>query len=84
MNDKIIHTLQSKANLRASMMAAFLSRSDSNANTKESPCFACQNNAWAAAFPPPLTPHSYRTPTNNIIDMVQNHWNKNKGKQLTL
>lgn len=55
---KIQHTLQSKANLLASMMAAFLSLSDSNANTKERPCFTCQNNAWAAALPPPLTPHS--------------------------
>ena len=51
-------TLQSKANLLASIMAAFLSLSDSNANTTESPFFACQNNAWAAAFPPPLTPQS--------------------------
>jgi hypothetical protein len=38
-------TLQSKANLLASMMAAFLSLADSNANTKETPFFACQNNA---------------------------------------
>lgn len=38
-------TLQSKANLLASMIAAFLSRSDSNANTKDCPCFACQNSA---------------------------------------
>jgi len=40
------------------MMAAFLSRSDSKANTKESPCFGCQNSACAAAFPPPRTPQS--------------------------
>lgn len=52
------HTLQSNANLLASMMAAFLSRSDSKANTKESPCFGCQNSACAAAFPPPRTPQS--------------------------
>ena len=38
-------TLQSKANLRASMIAAFRSLSDSNANTKETPFFACQYNA---------------------------------------
>ena len=51
-------TLQSNANLLASMIAAFLSRSDSKANTKESPCFGCQNKACAAAFPPPRTPQS--------------------------
>lgn len=52
-------TLQSKANLRASIIAAFLSLSDSNASTKESPVFGCQNDAWAAALPPPLTPHNF-------------------------
>ena len=51
-------TLQSNANLLASMMAAFLSLSDSKANTKECPCFGCQNSACAAAFPPPRTPQS--------------------------
>lgn len=51
-------TLQSKANLRASIIAAFLSLSDSNPSTNETPIFGCQNDAWAAAFPPPLTPHS--------------------------
>lgn len=54
-----ILTLQSNANLLASMIAAFLSRSDSNANTKECPVFACQYTAWAAAFPPPLTPQTW-------------------------
>jgi len=52
------HTLQSNANLLASMMAAFLSLSDSKANTKECPCFGCQKTPCAAAFPPPLTPQS--------------------------
>lgn len=52
------HTLQSNANLLASMIAAFLSRSDSKANTKERPCFGCQKTACAAAFPPPRTPQS--------------------------
>lgn len=52
------HTLQSNANLLASMMAAFLSRCDSKANMKDCPCFGCQNSACAAAFPPPRTPHS--------------------------
>lgn len=55
----LLLTLQSQANLRASMMAAFLSLSDSKATTKDTPFFACQYTAWAAAFPPPLTPHSY-------------------------
>lgn len=53
------YTLQSKANLRASIIAAFLSLSDSNASTKERPIFGCQNDACAAAFPPPLTPQSF-------------------------
>jgi len=51
-------TLQSNANLLASMMAAFRSLSDSKAKTKERPCFGCQNTACAAAFPPPRTPQS--------------------------
>lgn len=51
-------TLQSNAHLLASIIAAFLSRSASKANVNESPLLACQNNAWAAALPPPLTPHS--------------------------
>lgn len=38
-------TLQSKANLLASIMAALRSLSDSNAKTKESPLFACQKSA---------------------------------------
>lgn len=57
-NYKERHTLQSNANLLASMMAAFLSRCDSKANTKDCPCFGCQNSACAAAFPPPRTPQS--------------------------
>lgn len=38
-------TLQSKANLRASIIAAFLSLSDSNPSTNETPIFGCQNDA---------------------------------------
>lgn len=59
------HTLQSNANLLASMIAAFLSLSDSKANTNESPCFGCQNSACAAAFPPPRTPQSWRKQEKN-------------------
>lgn len=55
----MIITLQSNANLLASMMAAFLSRSDSNAKMKDNPVFACQYTDWAAAFPPPLIPQSW-------------------------
>ena len=61
----LVLTLQSKAKRLASMMAAFLSLSDSNANTKESPTFACQKAAWAAAFPPPLTPQSWKCNDND-------------------
>lgn len=54
--EKVV-TLQSRAYLRARTMAAFLSRSDSNTNTKDCPFLDCQNNDLAATFPPPLNPH---------------------------
>lgn len=51
-------TLQSRAYFLASIMAAFLSRSDSNVNTNDRPFLGCQNNAFAAALPSALTPHN--------------------------
>lgn len=68
----VVLTLQSNANLLASIMAAFLSLSDSNANTKESPIFGCQNSAWAAAFPPPLTPQSWKI-RKTMTQLSQKH-----------
>lgn len=51
-------TLQSRAYFLASIIAAFLSRSNSNVKTNERPFLACQNNALAALLPSPLTPQS--------------------------
>lgn len=53
-----MHTLQSRANFLATMMATFLSFSDSKVNTNDSPFLACQNSAFAALLASPLTPHS--------------------------
>ena len=50
-------TWQSRAYFLAIIMAAFLSLSDSNVKTQESPFLACQNKDFEAALPP-LTPHS--------------------------
>lgn len=61
-------------------MAAFLSRSVSNAKTNESPSFACQNAACAAAFPPPLTPQSWNSDTKVLEQegmqmKIPSYWN---------
>ena len=52
-------TLQSRAYLLASIMAAFRSLSDSKTNTKDCPFLTCQNSDLAAELPPPLNPHSW-------------------------
>jgi len=53
-------TLQSMANLRASMSAELRSLVVSKPNTKLSSFLGCQKIACGAASPPPLTPHSWK------------------------
>jgi hypothetical protein len=52
-------TLQSIANLRASMSAELRSLVVSKASTKLRSFLGCQKIAWGAASPPPLTPHNW-------------------------
>jgi hypothetical protein len=47
-----------EANLRASIIAAFLSLSVSKAKVYDNPFLACQKTALAAALPPPRLPHN--------------------------
>ena len=57
-DSKKLLTLQSLAYFLASMIAAFLSRSDSNFNTNDSPFLPCQNSALVAVLRSSRTPHS--------------------------
>jgi len=52
------HTLTSKANLLANMMAALRSRSESNTSMKVRFLCATQYMLRAAASPPPRAPHN--------------------------
>lgn len=82
--EEILLTLQSKAYLLASIIATFLSLIDSKASMKERPLLACQKSDWAAALPPPLTPHNCRQTTsksthrlgaNSIFQVTKtNYW----------